>query len=171
MGDKPVFNLLDLLLRHIHWIVLPLICSVAALLLLLTPNLSGAQTLDTVTVSGDGHDLESATSFCLEAAVIKVMARYVRAHALQANKQRIRYRVLDQSTRYIVASEILSIKTSENGTYNITVKVEVSVDKLLTSLRNLDVEVLMWAPGPDQAIEGRRGAGSMTKPDRFEENN
>jgi len=99
------------------------------------------------------------------------MARYVRAPALQDNKELIRYRVLDQSARYVISSEILSDEVDENGTHKVTVKVEVSVDKLLTSLRNLEVEVLMWAPGPDQAIEGRRGAGSKTKPDRFTEEN
>ena len=130
---------------------------------------STAQTVDTVTVTGSGYTLEAATNYGLEFAVTKVMARYVRAQALQDNKQRIRYRVLDQSPRYVISSEVLSVEIAENGDHVITVKVEVSVDKLLTSLRNLDVEVLMWAPGPDQAIEGRRGAGSKTKPDRFEE--
>ena len=144
---------------------------IAALLLAVTVNLSAARTVDTVTVSGDGYDLETAKSFCLESAVTKVMARYVRAPALQANKERIRYRVLDQSARYVISSEILSDEVDKNGTHKLTVKVEVSVDKLLTSLRNLEVEVLMWAPGPDQAIEGRRGAGSKTKPDRFTEEN
>ena len=154
-------------LRRLDWLRI----GIAALLLAVTVNLGAAQTVDTVTVNGDGYDLETATSFCLESAVTKVMARYVRAPALQANKERIRYRVLDQSARYVISSEILSDEVDENGAHKLTVKVEVSVDKLLTSLRNLEVEVLMWAPGPDQAIEGRRGAGSKTKPDRFTEEN
>ena len=145
--------------------------SIMALLLVVSVNLSTAQTVDTVTVTGDGHDLEAARSFSLELAVTKVMARYVRAQALRVNKEKIRYRVLDQSARYVVSSEILSTKLSDDGRKILSLKVEVSVDKLLTSLRNLDVEVLMWAPGPDQAIEGRRGAGSQTKPDRFDEEN
>lgn len=143
--------------------------SITAALLSVTANPSAAQTIDTVTVTGAGYNFEAATSFCLEAAVTKVMARYVRIQALQANKQLIRYRVLDQSARYVISSELLLNKMAENGLHTLTMKVEISVDRLLTSLRNLDVEVLMWAPGPDQAIEGRRGAGSKTKPDRFEE--
>tara|TARA_A100001037_G_scaffold46707_1_gene38125 strand:+ start:433 stop:873 length:441 start_codon:yes stop_codon:yes gene_type:complete len=144
---------------------------ITATLLTITPNSSGAQTIDTVMVTAEGYDLETATSFCLEKAVTKVMKRYVRAQALHTNEERIRFRVLDQSPRYVISSEVILHELRADDYHKLTVKVEVSVDKLLTSLRNLDVEVLMWAPGPDQAIEGRRGAGSRTKPDRFTEEN
>ena len=133
------------------------------------PNL--AETIDTVLVTGVGYNEESATGYCIENAVTSVMGRYVREKALKAKEEQIRYRVLDQSERYLTSLEILSIHTQDDGTVEITSEVQVSVDKLLTSLRNLDVEVLMWAPGPDQAIEGRRGAGSKTKPDRFNAKN
>ena len=138
-----------------------------ALILTLYPIANHAQTIDTITISGTGHNEEDAKSHCIESAVAKVMGRYVREEALRTNKQQIRYRVLDQSARYLTSFKILSSKPNGSGTWEITGEAQVSVDKLLTSLRNLEVEVLMWAPGPDQAIEGRRGTGSKTKPDRF----
>ena len=143
------------------------------LLLLLTWGLSigptHGQTIDTVIVTGKGYDEETATSHCVESAVKEVMERYVREAALAANKKQIQYRVLDRSSQYLTSYKVLSFTADDDGTKLITAEVQVSVDKLLTSLRNLEVEVLMWAPGPDQAIEGRRGAGSKTKPDRFKE--
>ena len=145
-------------------ILLPLIISLG---LLIKP--SYGETIDTVIVTGKGYDEETATSHCVESAVKRVMGKYVREAALAANKKQIQYRVLDRSSQYLRAYKVLSFTTNDDGTNEITAEFQVSVDKLLTSLRNLEVEVLMWAPGPDQAIEGRRGAGSKTKPDRFKE--
>ena len=151
--------------RRLIWcLLLPLV-----LILALNSTLSRAETVDTLTVSGTGKNEKAAQNHCIESAVAKVMRRYVREKALKAKKQQIRYRVLDQSPRYLTSFTILSSRANENGTWEVTGEVQVSVDKLLTSLRNLEVEVLMWAPGPDQAIEGRRGTGSKTKPDRFKE--
>jgi len=150
--------------RLIWCLLLPLV-----LVLPLNSTLGLAQTVDTLTVSGTGKDEETAQNHCVESAVAKVMRRYVREKALKAKKQQIRYRVLDQSARYLTSFTIISSQANENGTWEVTGEAQVSVDKLLTSLRNLEVDVLMWAPGPDQAIEGRRGTGSKTKPDRFKE--
>ena len=148
-----------------------ILCLLLPLVLILTLNstLGRALTVDTLTVSGTGKNEKAAQRHCIESAVAKVMRRYVREKALKAKKQQIRYRVLDQSPRYLTSFTIISSRANENGTWEVTGEAQVSVDKLLTSLRNLEVEVLMWAPGPDQAIEGRRGTGSKTKPDRFKE--
>ena len=151
--------------RRLFWcLLLPL-----ALILTWNSTPNRAQTVDTLIVSGTGNNEKAAESHCIESAVAKVMRRYVREKTLKAKKQQIRYRVLDQSPRYLTSFTVLSSRVSENGTWEVTGEAQVSVDKLLTSLRNLEVEVLMWAPGPDQAIEGRRGTGSKTKPDRFKE--
>ncbi len=97
------------------------------------------------------------------------MERYVRANALESHREKIKYRILDQSSGYLKSLKITKSYLNDEGLHQITAQVRVSVDKLLTSLRNLDVDVKMWAPGPDQAIEGRRGAGRRTGRDRFKD--
>ena len=128
-----------------------------------------AETVDQVLVEGSGFTRESAVKYTGEIAVYQVMERYVRANALEAHREKIKYRILDQSSGYLKSLKITKSYLNDEGLHQITAQVRVSVDKLLTSLRNLDVDVKMWAPGPDQAIEGRRGAGRRTGRDRFKD--
>ena len=128
-----------------------------------------AETVDQVLVEGSGFTRESAIKYTGEIAVYQVMERYVRAKSLDTHREKIKYRILDQSSGYLKSLKITKSYLNEEGHHQITAQVAVSVDKLLTSLRNLDVDVKMWAPGPDQAIEGRRGAGRRTGRDRFKD--
>lgn len=128
-----------------------------------------AATIERVVVQGSGFTRESAIGYTEEAAVTRVMEKYARAEALNINRTKIRYRILDRSSSYLDSFTVLTFYVDEEGAHHVTAEARVSLDRLLTSLRNLNVDVKMWAPGPDQAIEGRRGAGRKTGPDRFEE--
>ena len=139
-------------------------------LVICTPTPVVAATIERVVVQGSGFTRESAIGYTEENAVTRVMEKYARAEALNINRTKIRYRILDRSASYLDSFTILTFYVDEDGAHHITAEARVSLDRLLTSLRNLNVEVKMWAPGPDQAIEGRRGAGRKTGPDPFEEN-
>ena len=128
-----------------------------------------AATIERIVVQGSGFSRESAIGYTEEIAITRVMEKYARAEALNVNRTTIRYRILDRSSSYLDSFTILTSYIDEQGAHHITAEARVSLDRLLTSLRNLDVDVKMWAPGPDQAIEGRRGAGRKTGPDRFDE--
>ena len=128
-----------------------------------------AETVDTLVVKGSGYTRESAIAYTRETAVTRAIERYVRPAALESNRDQIRYRILDESSGYLKSLKIIKSYVDNDGVHQITAEAQVSIDRLLTSLRNLNVEVKMWAPGPDQAIEGRRGAGRRTGRDRFKE--
>ena len=144
------------------------ICACAAMIFL-TGRPALAETVDTLVVKGSGYTRDSAIAYTGESAVTRAIERYVRSAALELNRDQIRYRILDESSAYLKSLKIIKSYVDNDGVHQITAEVEVSVDRLLTSLRNLNVEVRMWAPGPDQAIEGRRGAGRRTGRDRFKE--
>ncbi len=118
---------------------------------------AGAETIDRVVVSGTGLSRESAIEHTAEVAVTRVMERYVRPAALSENRERIRNRVLDESARYLQSLRIIDEIVVADGVHEITAEAAVNVGKLLTSLRNLHVALRMIAPGPNQAVEGRRG--------------
>ena len=139
-----------------------------ALINILSLPASG-ETVDRLVVEGSGFTRESAIGYTGEVAVTKAIERYVRAAALEAHQKEIRYRILDQSPGYINSLKIIRSFIDEDGVHQIRAEAEISVDRLLTSLRNLNVEVKMWAPGPNQAIEGRRGTGRRTGRDRFKD--
>ncbi|PPR16674.1 MAG: hypothetical protein CFH37_01257, partial [Alphaproteobacteria bacterium MarineAlpha9_Bin7] len=60
-----------------------------------------AETVDQVLVEGSGFTRESALKYTGEIAVYQVMQRYVRANALEAHREKIKYRILDQSSGYL----------------------------------------------------------------------
>jgi Ethanolamine utilization protein EutJ (predicted chaperonin) len=86
------------------------------------------------------------------------MERYVLPSSLDANEERIRYRILDESQAYLKSLEVLDETTHSEGIHEVKAKVLVDVGKLATSLRNLQVTLRLLAPGADQAVEGRRRA-------------
>ena len=144
------------------------ICACTAITFLTGLSAIG-ETVDTLVVKGSGYTRESAIAYTGETAVTRAIERYVRPAALESNRDQIRYRILDESSGYLKSLKIIKSYVDNDGVHQITAEVQVSIDRLLTSLRNLNVEVKMWAPGPDQAIEGRRGAGRRTGRDRFKE--
>ena len=144
------------------------ICTCTAIIFL-TGLSAIAETVDTLVVKGSGYTRESAIAYTGETAVTRAIERYVRPAALESNRDQIRYRILDESSGYLKSLKIIKSYVDNDGVHQITAEAQVSIDRLLTSLRNLNVEVKMWAPGPDQAIEGRRGAGRRTGRDRFKE--
>ena len=127
------------------------------------------ETVDKLVVEGSGFTHESAIGYTGEIAVTRAIERYVRPAAFESHRKEIRYRILDQSSGYINSLKIIKSSIDNDGVHRIRAEAEISVDRLLTSLRNLNVEVKMWAPGPNQAIEGRRGTGRRTGRDRFKE--
>ncbi len=143
-------------------------CGCVALITLVVVPATG-ETVDRLLVESSGLTRESAIGYTEETAVTMAIERYVRPAALESHRQEIRYRILDQSPGYINSLKIIGSSIDDDGIYHIRAEAEVSVDRLLTSLRNLNVEVKMWAPGPNQAIEGRRGTGRRTGRDRFKE--
>jgi len=128
-----------------------------------------AETIDRLVVEGSGYTRESAIGYTGEIAVTKAIQRYVRPAALESHREQIKYRILDESSGYINSFKIIKSYIDDDGVHQITAEAEISVDRLLTSLRNLNVEVKMWAPGPNQAIEGRRGTGRRSGRDRFKD--
>ena len=144
------------------------ICGSVALITLVVLPATG-ETVDRLLVEGSGFTRESAIGYTEEIAVTKAIERYVRPAALESHRKEIRYRILDQSAGYINSLKIIRSSIDDDGIHKITAEAEISVDRLLTSLRNLNVEVKMWAPGPNQAIEGRRGTGRRTGRDRFKD--
>lgn len=124
-----------------------------------------AETIDKVVVSGTGLSRESAIENTAQVAVTLVMERYARPAALSENRERIRFRILDESMRYLESLRIVDEAVVADGVHEITAEAEVNVGKLVTSLRNLQVEVRLVAPGPNQAVEGRRGrTGPVVSP-------
>jgi hypothetical protein len=128
-----------------------------ALALFLAPS-ALAETIDRVVVNGTGLTRESAIENSAEIAVQMTMERYVRPSSLDANADRIRYRILDESQAYLKSLEVLDEAVLDDGIYEVRAKVLVDVGKLATSLRNLQVTLRLLAPGADQAVEGRRRA-------------
>lgn len=145
-------------------------CSIMCLFFCFASSVS-SETIDTVLVKGSGFTLQSAISYTEELAVTRVMEKYARPEAIDINRTKIRYRILDRSSYFLNEFTVISSGLNNDGLHDITAEATVSLDRLLTSLRNLNVDVRMWAPGPDQAIEGRRGAGSRTGRDRFKHGN
>lgn len=144
------------------------ICTCTAIIFL-TGRPATTETVDTLMVKGSGYTRESAIAYTGETAVTRAIERYVRPAALESNRDQIRFRILDESSGYLKSLKIIKSYIDDEGVHQITAEAKVSIDRLLTSLRNLNVEVRMWAPGPDQAIEGRRGAGRRTGRDRFKD--
>ena len=144
------------------------ICTCTAIIFL-TGRPAITETVDTLMVKGSGYTRESAIAYTGETAVTRAIERYVRPAALESNRDQIRFRILDESSGYLKSLKIIKSYIDDEGVHQITAEAKVSIDRLLTSLRNLNVEVRMWAPGPDQAIEGRRGEGRRTGRDRFKD--
>ncbi len=135
----------------------PMAALCLALVLLFLPS-AMAETIDRVVVRGTGLTRESAIQNSAEIAVRVTMERYVLPSSLDANEERIRYRILDESQAYLKSLEVLDETTHSEGIHEVKAKVLVDVGKLATSLRNLQVTLRLLAPGADQAVEGRRRA-------------
>ena len=126
---------------------------------------AAAETIDKVVVSGTGLSRESAIENTAEVAVKLVMERYVRPAALSENRERIKNRILDESAHYLQSLTIIDEVVVAHGAHEITAEAAVNIGKLMISLRNLQVEVRLIAPGPNQAVEGRRGrTGPVVSP-------
>ncbi len=116
-----------------------------------------AETIDRVVVSGTGMSRESAIVNTAEVAVTLVMRRYVRPAALSENHKQIRNQIVEESARYLHSLRIIDEVVVADGVHEITAEAAVNVGKLATSLKNLHVALRLIDPGPNQAVEGRRG--------------
>ena len=128
----------------------------ATILLLLLPVAANAITVDRVTVTGHGQSRANAIESAERSAVQIVANRYMARDATDAEHQLLIDQVLLRSKYYLNSFEILDDRIDAAGITEITAEVRVDVDRLVTTLRNLDIAVTLLDPGPGQVVEGRR---------------
>ena len=90
------------------------------------------------------------------AAVRMVANRYMARDATDEEHQLVIDQVLARSKSYLNSFEILDDRVDDAGITEITAEARVDVDRLVTTLRNLDIAVTLLDPGPGQVVEGRR---------------
>ena len=128
----------------------------ATILLLLLPVAANAITVDRVTVTGRGESRDMAIVSAERAAVRMVANRYMARDATDEEHQLVIDQVLARSKSYLNSFEILDDRVDDAGITEITAEARVDVDRLVTTLRNLDIAVTLLDPGPGQVVEGRR---------------
>jgi hypothetical protein len=128
----------------------------ATILLLLLPVAANAITVDRVTVTGHGQSRANAIESAERSAVQIVANRYMARDATDAEHQLLIDQVLLRSKYYLNSFEILDDRIDAAGITEITAEARVDVDRLVTTLRNLDIAVTLLDPGPGQVVEGRR---------------
>ena len=128
----------------------------ATILLLLLPVAANAITVDRVTVTGRGESRDMAIVSAERAAVRMVANRYMARDATDEEHQLVIDQVLARSKSYLNSFEILDDRVDDAGITEITAEARVDVDRLVTTLRNLDIAVTLLNPGPGQVVEGRR---------------
>ncbi len=134
--------------------------SVVAFFALLGASVSAAptiaDTIDTFTVSGRGFTRPIAIQDAAEAAIEKVLRRYVPPAEFDANLDVIEDQILVKHDRYLTSFRILDEAKADDGATEITAEASVNIGKFVTSLRNLNIATRLISPGPNQAVEGRR---------------
>ena len=126
------------------------------ILLLLLPVAANAITVDRVTVTGRGESRDMAIVSAERSAVRMVANRYIARDATDEEHQLVIDQVLARSKTYLNSFDILDDRVDDAGITEITAEARVNVDRLVTTLRNLDIAVTLLDPGPGQVVEGRR---------------
>jgi len=125
-------------------------------ILMLFPLAANAVTVDRVTVTGRADSREIAILYAEQAAVQIVAGRYIANDMTEKERLTLIDQVLPHSKYYMYAFEILEERVDEAGYTEIVALARVEVGRLVTTLRNLDIAVTLFDPGPNAVVEGRR---------------
>jgi hypothetical protein len=124
-------------LRRVTWI------GVSALLLM-TPSVASAFTVDRVTVTGRGQIRENAIMHAEQAAVEIVARRFIavrvsisRWEMTEQDRDDMIDRLLPHSKTYLYSFEIIEDEVDEAGITEVTAIARVHADRLVMSLRTL----------------------------------
>ena len=115
---------------------------------LLAPLAANALTVDRVTVTGHAATRERAILEAEQTAVAKIVARYVAPAESEKKRLILVDQVLPYSKSYLHAFEIVEERVDDEGYVEITALAGVEVGRLVTTLRNLDIEVRFIHLGP-----------------------
>jgi hypothetical protein len=120
----------------------------AIVVLLLFPLTAYATTVDLVTVTGRAETREEAILQAERVAVRTVAERYVAAGDSEEEQLSRIDQVLPYSKSYMLGFEILEERVDEGGFTEIVALARVEVGRLVTTLRNLDIDVTLFE-GPE----------------------
>jgi hypothetical protein len=132
----------------------PRVAAIAVLMLF--PLAAYAITVDRVTVTGRAESRETAILYAEQSAVQIVAGRYIANDMTDQERLTLIDQVLPHSKYYMHAFEILEERVDEAGFTEIVALARIEVGRLVTTLRNLDIAVTLFDPGPNAVVEGRR---------------
>ena len=113
--------------------------TIAVLLVIFVPVTATAGTVERVTVTESGYTRENAIKNAAQAAVQTIVERYMVSDAAGQNRRLIIDQILDRSDGYLNSINIFDERMHEDGIVEVTAEVVVEVDKIMTTLRNLDI--------------------------------
>lgn len=116
--------------------------AVVVIVALLASVAAAAGMAERVTVRESGYTRENAIMNAAQAAVRTVLEKYMASDAADKNKELVD-QILDNSTFYLSSINISDEEVDEEGIVEITAEAVVNVDKLVTTLRNLDVALIL----------------------------
>jgi ABC-type xylose transport system substrate-binding protein len=126
--------------------------TVAVLLAMFMPFAATAKTVERITVTESGYTRESAMKNAMQAAVQTLLDRYVARNAADQNTRLID-QILDNSDRYVSSIVIIDEQMDEDDIVEITAEAAVDTDKIMTTLRNLDI--VLKVPGISETFVWR----------------
>jgi hypothetical protein len=113
--------------------------TIAVLLVMFVPVTATAGTVEKVTVTESGYTRENAIKNAAQAAVQTIVERYMASGTVGKNRRMIIDQILDRSNDYLDKINIVDERMHEDGIVEVTAEAVVEVDKIMTTLRNLDI--------------------------------
>jgi hypothetical protein len=126
--------------------------TLAVLLAMFVPIAATAKLVENITVTESGYTRENAMKNAMQAAVQTVLDRYVARNAADQNTRLID-QILDNSDRYVNSIVIIDEQMDEDDIVEITAEAAVDTDKIMTTLRNLDI--VLKVPGISETFVWR----------------